>query len=146
MIVLSRSELFEIAAIALAANTPRSLYKGLLQTSAVERLRKEATAAELAAFFDRFTTRAGRSEIAVALAYSVLIGIILNTNPPDLAVAPNFTRLRWGKDIVDLAREESGSQIKIIEADAVTVEMTSRPATTLVLPAGAQTPSWKGIE
>ena len=141
MIKLSRAELLKIATIALAANTPRSLYKGLLETEVVGRLRTEATQAELSAYFDRLTARARRSEIDIALAYSVLIGVLLNKTQ-DAVEPPNLERLHWGRVFEKMATAEPTVQSFDVLPSLPKAGVQSSANSSIILPSGLES-SWK---
>jgi hypothetical protein len=96
---LTRYQLRELAQVLVLANTPLSLFNGLVRCSAMDKLRK-CPPKELVDYFDRITARPRRSEIVIALAYAVLSAILLRAR--DAARVPvDPTRLRWGRQICE---------------------------------------------
>jgi hypothetical protein len=80
------------------ANTPLSLFKGLVECSGMNVLRKTSPD-ELVEYFDHITARhKPRSEVVVALAYAVLCAILLHARNAN-QVPVNASRLLWGERI-----------------------------------------------
>lgn len=140
MIRLSKHELFEMATLLVVANTPHSLFKGLLSSSAVTRLRYEEHPNTLLSYFNQITARAERSEIVMGLAYGVLIGLLMNSRNADWRFQPDSTRLTWGPQIEQHAKASAPpTQILNISAiPAPQVSTSNQSTSTLILPRGMQ--------
>ncbi|MFZ0970568.1 MAG: hypothetical protein WAN13_20015 [Candidatus Acidiferrales bacterium] len=94
VIKLARIDLIEFAQVLVLANTPLSLFRGMVQCGGMQKLRRYP-AADLTAYYDGVTARAGRSEIVAGLAYAVLCAIILLAREaPNIQV--DAARLQWG--------------------------------------------------
>ena len=100
MIKLSRNQLLEITQVMVLANTPLSLLKGLVRSSAVQILRTKCSPEELIEYYDHITVRPRRSEIVMALAYAVLSAILLKARDAK-RIPVDATRLFWGEQIQD---------------------------------------------
>ena len=102
MIRLTKHQLLEIARVLMLANTPLSLLQGLMRCSALDSLRRQCPPEELLEYYDRITARARRSEVVVALAYTVLTAILLHARDPRNAPV-DATRLLWGERMREYA-------------------------------------------
>jgi hypothetical protein len=149
MIRLSRRELLEMATVYVVANTPRSLFQGLLHCQAVDRMRREASPEELLAYYDHITARADRSEIVMGLAYGVLMGNVLNTNNRRGHVRIDASRLSWGQHIEQIAQSINPStQILSVTGEPLTahieqIRIENQPSNALIVSAGPDTPNWE---
>ena len=94
---LSRYQLREFAQVLVLANTPLSLFRGLIRCSAMEKLLK-CSPQELLDYYDRITARPRRSETVMALAYAVLSAILLHARDAN-RVPVDASRLLWGEQI-----------------------------------------------
>lgn len=113
--LITKSEVMEFARVAVFANTPLSLFTGMVRCPGMEKLRAYPSA-DLIRYYDAVTARAGRSEIVVGLAYAVLCAIMLQRrDTPNIDVDP--TRLQWGPRIWDfMNRTNIGTQRIVIPA------------------------------
>jgi hypothetical protein len=113
MITLRKSELLEFAQIFMLANTPLSLFNGMIRCAGMENLRK-APLAQLNALYDRVTARAERSEVVAALAYAVLCAVVVQARTlPDVDI--DASRLQWGAAIWEFKkRSEIGTSLIIV--------------------------------
>lgn len=93
---LKKSDLADFAEVIVLANTPLSLFFGMVRTSAMERLRSLPTE-DLVAYFDYVTARAKRNEYVVGLAYAVLCALAVQLRDHPVIVDPS--RLEWGPSI-----------------------------------------------
>jgi hypothetical protein len=96
---ISKIELKEFARVLVLANTPRSLYGGLMACSGMNKIRK-CSAEDLRIYYDHITARARRSELVMALAYAVMCGILLKAKDQGL-IGIDVSRLDWGQNIAD---------------------------------------------
>lgn len=112
MIELKKSDLTEFARTTVLANTPLSLFKGLVQCAGMERLRRWSTE-ELTAYYDRVTARAGRNEIVVGLAYAVLCAIALHARE-EAGIEIDPSRLLWGQAIWDFMKTATIATSRIV--------------------------------
>ena len=94
---LSRLDLREFARVLLLANTPLSLFNGLIHCDAIAKLRK-CSPEELVEYYKRVTSRPKQSGVAVALAYAVLTSILLHARDGN-RVDFDASRLLWGDEI-----------------------------------------------
>jgi uncharacterized membrane protein len=97
MIDLTIGDLKQIAQVLMVANTPISLLKGLLRSSAMtvlERCQPEL----LLECFEKISTRARQSEIAVALEYALLAAILTRSRDP-MNAPVDASRLSWAEDM-----------------------------------------------
>ena len=136
MIKLTRNDLKELAQTYMLANTPRSLFGGLLQCSAVHKLkRSECNKPELKAYFETITAKARRSEYVMSLAYAVAVALLTK----DISLEEgeiDFSRLDWGEQFQDYAYHTSSSVI-ITDISAFPpqkIETSSTPTSNIVLP------------
>jgi hypothetical protein len=67
VIKLAKSDLRDFARVLILANTPLSLFKGIVRCAGMDKLRKWSTT-ELIEYYDYITARAERSEVAAGLA------------------------------------------------------------------------------
>jgi hypothetical protein len=95
---LSISDIRELAFTLTVANTPLSLLRGMRASAGMRKLSK-CSAAELSEYYDRVTARAERSEFTMALAYALLIAIVLRGVEEGDRVAVDSGRLLWGAQI-----------------------------------------------
>jgi len=101
---LDRRELRDLARLFVLANTPYSLYQGLMQTESVRRLRKTCTYQQLKDYYDWITARPRRTEIDLGFAYSVLVALLT----ADQRGGPiDTSRLRWGREIEELVQKSA---------------------------------------
>jgi hypothetical protein len=146
MIRLRRGDLREMAEIYIVANTPRSLFDGLLICGGVDEMRRKATPSELSEYFDKITSRAKRTEISMSLAYGVLIALILNRQELSRPENIDPSRLQWGTQIQGIANAVN-TPTQIIEAKAAVPEskvtITSTPGASLILPRGRGGAPWE---
>lgn len=145
VIRLRKSELVEMATVLIVANTPRSLYEGLLRTRAVDRLRNECPLKDLTAYYDAITARADRSEIAVALAYACLLGIWMHRDNTDFGIKPDASRLSWGIQFESIATA-STPRTQIIDVASTPrprVEVSNRGSNLTIVPASQRGSDWK---
>jgi len=129
VIRLTKSDLIEFAQVAVLANTPLSLFKGMVRCAGMTKLRK-ASIADLTALYDSVTARAGRSEFVVGLAYAVLCAIVLHAREtPQITV--DASRLNWGKSIWDfMKRAHIGTDNVDLKApQQPTISSQSSPST-----------------
>jgi hypothetical protein len=105
MIRLSRTELKELAQILVLANTPRSLYGGLVNSAGMTKLRACSTA-DLLDYYNQITARARRSEFVIALSYAVLCAILLHAREGE-RIAVDASRLDWGENIADYLKSST---------------------------------------
>ncbi len=139
MIYLSRSELLSLARTYVLANTPYSLFSELISDPATERLSKECTFSGLVQYYDFITARANRTEIAMGLAYAVLIALFLQLRdlkgPQDLAI--DSSRLRWGPHIEEyiqlVTSETMGTIIQFPQLEVRVTEHSDTGATTEII-------------
>ena len=97
VIKLSKTDLIDFARILILANTPLSLFKGMVRCPGMDKLRAYP-ATELIAYYDRLTARARRSEFTAALAYALLCAVVLHARETrDIQIDPS--RLQWGAQI-----------------------------------------------
>jgi hypothetical protein len=102
VITLAKSDLRDFARVLILANTPLSLFKGIVRCAGMDKLRKSSTA-ELVEYYDYITARAERSEVAAGLAYAILSAIVLHARTePHIYI--DASRLRWGSRIWDFMR------------------------------------------
>jgi hypothetical protein len=101
MVKISKQELRELATVLVVANTPNSLYEGLVDCSATKKLIKQMDQADSLSYYDKITSRAKRNEIVIALAYAVLISILRNKNG---LIQPDVSRLDWGAEILEFEK------------------------------------------
>lgn len=100
MIKLNRSELISIGNVFVLANTPYSLFSELNANLTVEKIKNQQTINELSKYYDYITDRSKRSEIAMGLAYAVLIALIKkNRDEGNLTFEFDSDRLEWGQTI-----------------------------------------------
>ena len=113
MIKLSKSDIVEFAQIFMLANTPLSLFNGMLRCAGMDKLRR-ATAQELTAKYDQLTAKAERSEVVAALAYAILCGmVVLSRTSPEIDA--DASRLQWGTAIWEFKkRSEVGTSLIIL--------------------------------
>lgn len=137
MTKLTKSDLIEFARTTVLANTPLSLFKGLVQSAGMDRLRKWS-AEELLACYDRVTARAGHSEVVVGFAYAVLCAIVLHGREnPNIRTDPS--RLFWGPAIWGFMMKANIPTSQIIhpslaQPPTITVSSSSgQPATSRLL-------------
>jgi hypothetical protein len=95
---LSKSELVDFARVVVLANTPLSLFSGMVECSGMQKLRKCSTV-DLITYYDHVTARRGRrTEVVAGLAYAVLCALILHKREsPQIQV--DASRLHWGERI-----------------------------------------------
>jgi|SRR5690348_36115 len=101
MIKLTKSDVIDFARIAVLANTPISLFKGMVGCAGMHKLRQYSVH-DLVDYYDRVTARAERSEIVVGLAYAVLCSIALHARDHG-GIQIDASRLSWGRRIWDFA-------------------------------------------
>jgi hypothetical protein len=97
VIRLAKSELVDFARVTVLANTPLSLFNGMVNCAGMAKLRRCSTE-DLMAYYDRVTARAGRSEIVVGVAYAVLCAIALHAREA-ANINVDASRLQWGERI-----------------------------------------------
>lgn len=135
MTTLTRNDLKELAQTYMLANTPRSLFWGLLQCSAVHKLKSEYNKPELKTYFETITAKARRSEYVMSLAYAVAVALLTK----DISMEEgeiDFSRLDWGEQFQDYAYHTSSSVI-ITDISAFPpqkIETSSTPTSNIVLP------------
>lgn len=119
MINIKKRELLELASVYVIANTPESLARGLLATSAVQTMRYDERRSELSDEYHIVTTRPSRTEISMGLAYALLVSIVLNERDEDPNVTVDESRLQWGEQVAEAATALAPpSQSLIISAPA----------------------------
>ena len=98
IIGLSKSDLVDFARVFVLANTPLSLFRGMVECSGMDKLRK-CSHHDLINYYDHVTARGGkRTEIVAGLAYAVLCALILHKREsPQIDV--DGSRLHWGQRI-----------------------------------------------
>ena len=122
MIRLDRTDLRSLAEIFVLANTPFSLLRKLLESPQVQRMLREYSASELEAYYDWITARAGRSELVIALAYAVLVGLLVHEGRVDPI---DTTRLEWGPQIQEyLQKSGKATQTTLIVIPGQAVKTT----------------------
>lgn len=144
MIRLSRKELLEMARVYVLANTPRSLYEGLLGCAAVEKMRQMETPEALQEYFRRITARPGRSELVLGLAYGVLISILLNRR----GLGPrrlDASRLQWGENVQSIANSLDSPThfLEIAKTYRPTIKATNQPSSDLIVLPGVRPRTWE---
>lgn len=124
MIKVNRRQLLELATIYMVANTPISLFRGLLGNDVVLSLINDIPRAQLLAYFDRITARAKRNEFTLALAYGVLVAIVCSRDRSNWEENPDFDRLSWGRDIFDFAsKNRSANAVQSIQMPQMPVSL-----------------------
>jgi hypothetical protein len=114
MTKISYSSLKELTRIMAFANTPRSLFRAILASRAYDCLSRGSDYGELNSYYDAITSRGKRSPVVAALAYAVLIALLVKT-PNSGAV--DSTRLEWGERIAEYTNQtQKSSQIIILKA------------------------------
>lgn len=126
MIHLDKRQLLDLAALYIVANTPRSLFQGLAASTAVSEMRHKEQLGALAGYYGKITARAKRSELVIALAYAVLIGILLHKDNVDQHMRPDCSYLRWGPHMEELCRRLT-PQTQIIPVYGTTAYATTEP-------------------
>jgi len=118
MIKLSKSDVVEFVQVLMLANTPLSLFNGMVRCSGIEKLRMVAFP-ELSRYFDALTARAERSEVVAALAYAVLCAAVLQSRTsPDVDL--DVSRLQWGSVIWESKkRSETGTGLIILPSQYI---------------------------
>lgn len=136
MIRLTKAELFDMASMFMAANTPLSLFHGLLKCRAVDRMRHKESPNELLAYYDQLTARAGRTELVVGFAYGLLVGILLNKDNARWEVRPDASRLNWGQYIEHAARSISPPTLIVtVSGNRPSADQTvNGPASKIIIP------------
>lgn len=135
MITLTRNDLKELAQTYMLANTPRSLFGGLLRCSAVHKLKSEYNKPELKTYFETITAKARRSEYVMSLAYAVAVALLTK----DISMEEgeiDFSKLDWGEQFQDHAYHTSSSVIitDISAFPSQKIEISSTPTSNIVLP------------
>jgi hypothetical protein len=98
MIRLSKNDLVDFASVVVLANTPLSLFKGMVECSGMKKLRK-CPPLDLITYYDYVTARRGRStEVVAGLAYAVLCALILHKRESS-EIRVDASRLQWGERI-----------------------------------------------
>ena len=97
VIRLTKTDLIEFAQTLVFANTPLSLFKGMIGCSGMQKLRKYQIS-ELIEYYDWITARGKRTEIVVGLAYAVLCALVLHARDTR-GVHFDSSRLQWGERI-----------------------------------------------
>src|SRR4051794_24455962 len=109
MIRLSKTQIEEIAQVMVIANTPLSLLRGYERSSAIASLIKQ-NPEELVGYYDRITARASRTEVAVAIAYAMLIAILIKARDKEQPPV-DASRLLWGERIQKRLAMETRTQV-----------------------------------
>lgn len=97
---LSKSQLQEVTLSYILANTPRSLYRILIASSAVTTLKSECTSRELCNEYMRVTLKPSKSPLVLGLSYAILIAL-LSQQPPE-EFQPDASCLQWGEHIQNI--------------------------------------------
>ncbi len=113
MIKISRDELRSIAMIYVLANTPRSLYEGIVQTGLVDKMKESCSKDYLLEYYNKISTRGNRSEISTSLTYTVLISFLTLTNFLDEELQINLERLKWGNYLKELIINTGSSSTNV---------------------------------
>jgi hypothetical protein len=130
MIHLSKSQLQELTNIYLLANTPKSLLRVLLKTTAVDKLRRDCSPGELLEYYNRITTKAKRSPAVSAMAYAALIALLVKS--PPVSQYPDSSFLQWGTIIESYLSQQFGTTSTLI----ITPD-SPKPAVRLITANGA---------
>jgi hypothetical protein len=112
MTKLSKSQIQEATNIYLLANTPKSMLRAMLKSSAVDKLRRDCSPEDLLEYYNRITTKAKRSPFIVALAYATLIALLVKSPSNDQYPDPTF--LQWGSVIESHLKQQFGSTSSVI--------------------------------
>lgn len=112
MIKVPKSIIEEATNIYILANTPKSLFRGLLKSALVERLKHNCSVNELLSYYNRVTAKGNRSPFVAAMAYSTLIALFAKAPPKD--IAPDASFLQWGTDIEGFAQQSMGATTSMI--------------------------------
>jgi hypothetical protein len=105
VIKLTKSDLIEFAQVVVLANTPLSLFNGMVRCAGMAKLRKCPTT-DLTVYYDHVTARAERSEVVIGLAYAILCAVVLQKREsPEIRV--DSSRLQWGERIWDFMKRAS---------------------------------------
>jgi len=147
MIKLTKSELLEFAQVFILANTPLSLFNGLIRCAGMEKLRKNSEDV-LLRYYDHITARAGRNEIVLALAYAVLCALVLRARQIS-SLEVDASRLQWGQRIWDfMRRSDSGTGgLGIIARQEAMITSSNSPSTEMRIlgPDGLPASSWSNL-
>jgi hypothetical protein len=148
MTKLTKSELFEFAQVFILANTPLSLFNGLIRCAGMQKLRKNSEDV-LLRYYDHITGRAERNEIVLALAYAVLCALVLRTREIG-SLEVDASRLQWGQRIWDfMKRSDSGTGglgISARQAPTITASNSPSGETRFILgPDGLPALSWRNV-
>lgn len=144
---LTKSEIADFARTAVLANTPLSLFRGMVRCPGMDKLRNTPVH-ELTHYYDRVTARAERSEIGIGLAYAVLSAIILHTRDQG-GIQVDPSRLYWGEQMWELATRGTIPTGLIVPPmttqNPTATAMTSPPTETRFLydPGGRVLPPWR---
>src|SRR5689334_16878642 len=111
--VIPKSDLMDFARVVVLANTPLSLFNGMVRCAGMDKLRKWSSH-ELVAYYDKVTARPGqRTEIVAGLAYAVLCAIILQ-NCESANITVDASRLHWGAHIWEFMSRSNIQTTRIV--------------------------------
>ena len=111
IVKLTKSDLSEFAEVLVLANTPLSLFNGIVRCSGMQKLRKSSTA-DLIEYYDRVTARAERSEIVAGLSYAVLCALAIHSRDTTLDI--DSSRLQWGLRIWEFVKRTNVATSSIL--------------------------------
>ena len=117
----------EVVALLILANTPKSLYKAILKSSAYTWLVKNCGEKQLSNYYDELTARARRTPLSAALAYACLVALLNTATSPG---AVDASRLEWGENMRSYSNEGELATSRLI------IPATGRPAVSFVSSAG----------
>lgn len=150
VIPLSKSDVTDFARVAVLANTPLSLFTGMVRCSGMDKLRR-CPSNDLLAYYNRVTARPGNcTEIVAGVAYAVLFALILQMREtPNIQV--DASRLQWGERVLEFAtRSNIGtSQITLSgSTPAPRISTSSSPSARTIFPlygADGQPLPWRNL-
>jgi hypothetical protein len=130
MIILYRIEILSIARSFVLANTPYSLYQELSINPVIKKICDGCSLQELTRYYDYVTARAIRTDISMALAYSVFIAVNMKLRELGQLLRSQIdtSRLRWGHTIQEyMQMSGTNTQTLLISPQPIKISSTESP-------------------
>lgn len=106
---IDKSELKEMMAICVLANTPSYLYRRLRALPAIHRLAETVSEKKLVVEYRTIGSKRHRTIRDMAIAYGALVALFLRNPPPRPRTIESLkkVKLEWGPSLIERARSES---------------------------------------
>ncbi len=124
MTALTDSQLAAVGRVFVTANTPTYLYNRLRETPVVSQLSRQSIDA-LRDMINQASAKRHPSDLELARGYAALIALLAKEEPEVLDAIDRLSlrRLRWGRQLIDLARR-SRTPTQLLEATGSSVVLS----------------------